>query len=55
MYWNRKIANELEGEQYDIPYYTPINLGEVVFNNTFVFPNEALAEQYVTSISHIVW
>ena len=46
-------AKEFKGEQYDLPYHTPIDLGEVVLNNTFVFPNVILAEQYAESISPI--
>ena len=48
-----QIAERYNGETYNLPYLTPIELGEVVFNNTFVFPNGELTERYVEAISHI--
>ena len=48
-----EIAERYNGETYNLPYHTPIELGEVVFNNTFVFPNGELTERYVEAISNI--
>ena len=48
-----ETANEYGGETYDLPVHTPIDLGEVVFNVTFVFPNGELTERYVEAISDI--
>lgn len=48
-----ETAMRYNGETYELPVHTPIDLGEVVFNNTFVFPNEELTERYVEAISHI--
>ncbi|MCI8384738.1 MAG: hypothetical protein HFJ33_07830 [Clostridia bacterium] len=48
-----EIAERYNGEIYELPVFTPIELGEVVFNNTFVFPNGELTERYVETISHI--
>lgn len=48
-----EIAERYNGESYELPVFTPIDLGEVVFNNTFVFPNGELSERYVEAISHI--
>lgn len=48
-----QIAERYNGETYNLPYHTPIELGEVVFNNTFVFPNGELTERYVEAISNI--
>ena len=44
-------ATKYGGEQYDLPYHSPINLGEVVFHTTFVFPNEDLRQKYENEIS----
>lgn len=48
-----EIAERYKGEIYDLPVFTPIDLGEVVFHNTFVFPNGELSEKYEEVISHI--
>lgn len=50
-----ETANEYGGEKYDLPVHTPIDLGEVVFHNTFVFPNSELTQRYVETISNIQW
>lgn len=48
-----EIAKSSNGEIYDLPFFTPIELNEVVLNNTFVFPGRQQADRYVEAISHI--
>lgn len=48
-----ETATKYDGETFDLPVHTPIDLGEVVFNTTFVFPNEEMTERYVEAISDI--
>ena len=48
-----ETATKYDGEIFDLPVYTPIDLGEVVFNTTFVFRNEDMTNRYLEAISDI--
>lgn len=46
-------AKEYGGETYDLPVHTPIDLGEVIFNTTYVFWDTKSAEKYADDIENI--